>query len=571
MDRIQLSGKWIKASILGTIWAALEIVLGSFLHNLHIPFGGNILTAIALVLLISVSYKWQEDGIIWRTGVIAALLKSMSPSAVIFGPMIGIFMEAMLLELSIRTLGRNALGYLVGSALAMAWILVQVLGNFVIYYGFNIVKLYDGLVGFAQRQLNQHFDSMWIPILILMVIYAIFGLVAGLVGMRSGRRLASVAYKRKIFLPNKSKFEFGDRTVLSFNYSIPWMFINLIFILGSLISLRYIPFLNWAILVIVIAIIWAIRYKNALRQLAKPKFWTAFIVITMLTSILFTKIQTIDGNDMMDGIRIGIEMNLRAIIMVMGFSVLGTELYNPKIRNYLRGSRFKQLSLALELSLDSLPSIIAYIPSFKQIIKDPIILLQFVLFKSDQKMNELKPAREQEPQIYILTGELDEGKTTYVRELIDILKSKSIDIGGFVSTKVYENDNLIGYDVLSLNDNHKEPFLRLSMHDNNEKRIGKYVIKNKGLEFGFKSLNDSINDKAEVIVLDEIGRLELSNEGWADGISNVITNSKAKIILVVREDFVEAVINKWHFTNAQVVFIDEFNIEDLSSVFLEAN
>ena len=33
-DGHKLSEKWIKASIAGTIWAASEIVLGSFLHNL---------------------------------------------------------------------------------------------------------------------------------------------------------------------------------------------------------------------------------------------------------------------------------------------------------------------------------------------------------------------------------------------------------------------------------------------------------------------------------------------------------------------------------------------------------
>ncbi|HUW94010.1 MAG TPA: hypothetical protein VMV74_12660 [Bacteroidales bacterium] len=34
----RLSEKWIKASIIGTIRAASEIVLGSFLHNLKVPF-----------------------------------------------------------------------------------------------------------------------------------------------------------------------------------------------------------------------------------------------------------------------------------------------------------------------------------------------------------------------------------------------------------------------------------------------------------------------------------------------------------------------------------------------------
>jgi len=74
-------------------------VLGSFLHNLKVPFSGNILTAIGIIILISVSYIWKEKGLFWRAGLICAIMKTMSPSAVIFGPMIAIFSEAMLLEI----------------------------------------------------------------------------------------------------------------------------------------------------------------------------------------------------------------------------------------------------------------------------------------------------------------------------------------------------------------------------------------------------------------------------------------------------------------------------------------
>src|SRR5512133_2749638 len=101
----KLSEKWIKASITGTIWAASEIVLGSFLHNLRVPFSGNILTAIGIIILVSISYIWTERGLFCRAGLICALLKTLSPSAVIFGPMIAIIAESLLIEMSVRLSG----------------------------------------------------------------------------------------------------------------------------------------------------------------------------------------------------------------------------------------------------------------------------------------------------------------------------------------------------------------------------------------------------------------------------------------------------------------------------------
>ena len=41
---------WQRAAVLGSLWAASEIVLGSFLHNLRVPFSGHSLTAIAIVI-----------------------------------------------------------------------------------------------------------------------------------------------------------------------------------------------------------------------------------------------------------------------------------------------------------------------------------------------------------------------------------------------------------------------------------------------------------------------------------------------------------------------------------------
>jgi hypothetical protein len=84
----RLNPIWLKAAVIGSLWASVEIVAGSFLHNLQVPFSGTILTAFAILLLSAFSRLWKESGIIWRAGIICALMKSISPSAVIIGPMV---------------------------------------------------------------------------------------------------------------------------------------------------------------------------------------------------------------------------------------------------------------------------------------------------------------------------------------------------------------------------------------------------------------------------------------------------------------------------------------------------
>ena len=134
----KLSVTWLKAAVLGCLWASSEIVLGSFLHNLRVPFSSIFLTSIGIILLISVSFQWKDKGLIWRSGLICALMKSVSPSAVIFGPMIAILSEALLLEFSVRIAGKNVVGFMLGSLLAMSWNFFQKIANYLIFYGFSI-------------------------------------------------------------------------------------------------------------------------------------------------------------------------------------------------------------------------------------------------------------------------------------------------------------------------------------------------------------------------------------------------------------------------------------------------
>ena len=124
------------------------------------------------------SYTWAEKGLFWRAGLICAVMKTMSPSAVIFGPMIAIITEAVFLELFVRLFGRTMAGYVIGSMLAMSWNLFQKIFNYIIFYGSDIIEVYSNLLKFAQKQLNIQSDIIWVPLIILLVIYALFGLLA---------------------------------------------------------------------------------------------------------------------------------------------------------------------------------------------------------------------------------------------------------------------------------------------------------------------------------------------------------------------------------------------------------
>ena len=547
-----INEKWIKASIAGTIWAASEIVLGSFLHNLKIPFSSNVLTAIGIIILISTSYIWTEKGLFWRSGLICALMKTISPSAIIFGPMIAIFSQAALLEISVRIFRKNIFSFIVGAMLAMSWNLFQKIINFIIFYGTNIVAIYADLLKYAQKQLNTNIDLFWSPILVLFSIYCLLGLISAIIGIKVGRKILKQPSENKSINYNNDKPN-QNNNKLPFNYSVIWLFANLILIISSFILLNFTSWITWSISIALIVLTWILRYKRALHQLSKPKLWIYFVIITMITAFVFNKIQS---NNFVNGLLIGIQMNFRAIIIILGFSVLGTELYNPKIRDYFLKTSFKQLPLALELSFESLPLMIAYIPEFKVIIKNPVSIIYQIISQIEFRLNEIK--NNLSKKIFIISGSIGQGKTTQIQKIVESLKSQNITVGGIFSPRIMENETTIGYDIVDIMTDNRVKFLRKTTNENQTK-IGNYSILPDGFQIGINALTTSKNRNNKIVIIDEVGKLELENKGWAKNITNLINTSNNNLILSVRDSLTQLVIQKWNLKDYTIFNISKSN------------
>lgn len=544
-----INDKWIKASIIGTIWAAAEIVLGSFLHNLRVPFSGNVLTAIALVILISVSYKWREHGLYWRAGLICALMKAMSPSAIIFGPMIAIIMESLLLEASVRLFGRTFVGFIVGSMLAMSWNLFQKIFNMIIFYGGNLVDIYSNITAYASKQLNLQFDAFWAPLVLLLSIYALFGAVTAIVGIITGRRIASLPPEESLPEPAGLRSS-PKKEEQPFAWSLAWLAADVILVAGMLVIVSTAKWFWWIIAVIPVITILALRYKRAMRQLSKPGFWVTFVIITMLSALAFTAFQP-GKNDVAGAILIGIQMNFRAIIIIVGFSALGTELYNPKVRTLFGRTRLRQLPLALELSAASLPAMIADMPDLRTAIKSPVSILNRMITRVERRLNEERREQQGGKKVFIVTGTIGEGKTAWLAKLAGLLKEKGVRVGGILALRIVEEDRTTGYDISDISTGARTPFLR---HTGSEEMgVERFTIYDSGYDTGKSILHPEANKDKDVVIIDEVGPLELHGKGWSERLAWLLNETSAILIIAVRKSLTEAVTDKFGIAGARVI------------------
>ncbi len=550
----QLSEVWLKAAILGSTWAASEIILGSFLHNLRIPFNGNILTAIGFILLIAASYRWKDKGLFWRSGLICALMKTMSPSAVIFGPMIAIFMEALLLELAVRTLGRNILGFLVGTSLAMTWILFQKIFNLILFYGFNLVEIYKQLMGFASRQLGTNADLVWTPILVLLCIYLLFGLVAVYFGMQIGKSLGTKDKETSIPV-NTYSFDILPGISRSFPYSITWLILNFILLTGMMFLINMTGWQIWIPATLLLTGIWVMRYKRGLRQLSRPKFWIWFVVITMITAFVITGLNH-QADRWMEGLTIGLRMNFRAAVVIVGFTVLGTELYNPRIREFFARTSFRQLPVALELAFETLPVVIRYLPEVRTFFTRPGAVIRQLIRLAEQRFDTLRKA----PEVILLTGDYAGGKTSFLQHLIPLLKEKNIRILGFYAPRIMDGEETVGYDLTDAVTGVSIPFLRKA-GECEAPDIGKYMVNNTALDHYNQLFRQAFTEKT-LVIIDEVGRWETRGKGWHDSIGDMLAQPEVVQLWALRSEFVEPVKEKFDLAGVELIRVEDGKTEE---------
>ena len=140
--------------------------------------------------------------------------------------------------------------------------------------------------------------------------------------------------------------------------------------------------------------------------------------------------------------------------------------------------------------------------------------------------------------IYIVTGPIQTGKTTRLFEFVGAKTS----IDGILAPVIDNKRTLYHISSKQLKILEAEHAGEKTIH------VGKYNFYKKTFNWANKKLIESFYAKPEWLIIDEVGKLELKNEGLHSTINEILNyrnESETKIILVVREYLLEKVLEKY--------------------------
>lgn len=142
--------------------------------------------------------------------------------------------------------------------------------------------------------------------------------------------------------------------------------------------------------------------------------------------------------------------------------------------------------------------------------------------------------RDHMPNNFFITGLPKAGKTTLLRKLIEEMKEKGIKVGGFISPEEKIHGTRTGFKVEDIESGKRAT---LAAVDIDGPRVSKYHVNIKSFEWlAVPILRNA--EKYDVIVIDEIGRMEMKSTKFGNLLADLL-ESQTPLIASLHRDYIE--------------------------------
>jgi nucleoside-triphosphatase len=166
-----------------------------------------------------------------------------------------------------------------------------------------------------------------------------------------------------------------------------------------------------------------------------------------------------------------------------------------------------------------------------------------------------------------LTGIPGVGKSTVVRKVVERIQKEGIRVGGMTSSDLRSGSARIGFEIRNLMTS--EVGVLAHIYQATGPRIGKYRVKSEDLErIGAEAIISAIKD-ANLIVVDEVGPMELTSSRFKDAVQAALSCGKPLLGTIHRsaqDPLVQAIKRD---ASVDVIVVTEENRDSLPSILSE--
>ena len=154
--------------------------------------------------------------------------------------------------------------------------------------------------------------------------------------------------------------------------------------------------------------------------------------------------------------------------------------------------------------------------------------------------------------IFIIAGEKQSGKTSFLLQLLRMLTNTGLSTAGFVSLHQPAGDSY----TIQNTQTREEVRLMQRIAGFNE-RPHHFELFPEGIKTGMHWIQQILDHPPDIAIIDEIGSYELSGELWYQGFTRLV-NAPSSLIFTTKTKHVKAIMERWNIEPAAIFYPDDF-------------
>ncbi|MDF1566778.1 MAG: nucleoside-triphosphatase [Spirochaetaceae bacterium] len=158
--------------------------------------------------------------------------------------------------------------------------------------------------------------------------------------------------------------------------------------------------------------------------------------------------------------------------------------------------------------------------------------------------------------IYLISGKKNQGKTTKLKALFHGRDNAF----GFIADKVFDCGRVTKYELINLRDGEKRTIARLASIPlpkdwNRTFNHGPFLFSEEAFEWAGKIFDNAEKSGGTEFFLDELGKVELKDQGHAELIRRAVS-SGMDLYITVRDTNISAAAEKFDLDEYQVIEVE---------------